>query len=361
MKTNNTLRLFSSVLFVLLMVGCQPEKKKEKPGLPEEIPSISQVYVLCQGVWGMNNSTLYNWDVKEKKTTLCLFTEKNRRGLGDTGNDLEFYGSKLYVVMNVSNTVEVVDARTGVSLKQIQMVNGDGTGRQPRYVCSGNGKVYVCAFDGSVSRIDTVSLEIDAIATAGRSPDGICRSNGRIYVSNSGGMDYPNYDSTVSVIDEDSFTLVATVEVGLNPHRMDVDKKGNVYVCTRGDYGETRGNFYRIDSQTNRVDRTFGIPVQNFCIVENRVYCYYSDNGGASKLGVLNLDSGDWETEDFISDGTQVQTPYFIAEYAGDIYVGDAKDYVSSGNVYCFTKDGKCRYKLENVGLLPAAMAVLAD
>lgn len=361
MKTNNTLRLFSSVLFVLLMVGCKPEKKKEKPVRPETPQSISQVYVLCQGVWGMNNSTLYNWNVKEEKSTLCLFTEKNGRGLGDTGNDMELYGGKLYVVMNVSNTVEVVDVRTGVSLKQIPMVNGDGTGRQPRYACSGNGKVYVCAFDGSVSRIDTASLEIDALATAGRSPDGICRSNGKIYVSNSGGMDYPNYDRTVSVIDENTFTLVATVEVGLNPYRMGVDKKGNVYVCTRGDYGQTCGNFYRINSRTDQVDKTFDIPVQNFCMVDNMAYCYYSDNNGGSRLGVLDLDLENWADEDFVSDGTQVQTPYFIAEYAGDIYVGDAKDYVSSGNVYCFTKEGKCRYKLENVGLLPAAMAVLAD
>lgn len=361
MKTNNTFRIFSSVLLMVLLAGCEPEKKKTEQVLPDHTKGISQMYVLCQGTWGMNNSTLYNWNVKEQKVALCLFTEKNRRGLGDTGNDLELYGSKLYVVMNVSNTVEVVDVHTGISIKQIPMVDENGTGRQPRYACAGNGKVYVCSFDGSVLRIDTASLEIDGIAMAGRSPDGICRSNGNLYVSNSGGMDYPNYDRTVSVIDEAAFSTVATIEVGLNPGRIGADAKGNVYVCTRGDYGQTGGNFYRINPQTNQIDKTFDIPVQNFCIVDNLAYCYYSENNGNSRLGVLDLERADWRNEDFISDGTQVRTPYSIAEYAGDIYVGDAMDYVSSGKVYCFAKDGKCLYKLENVGVLPASMAMLAD
>jgi proline racemase len=32
--------------------------------------------------------------------------------LGDVGNDIKIYGSKLYIVVNVSNKIEVLDAKT---------------------------------------------------------------------------------------------------------------------------------------------------------------------------------------------------------------------------------------------------------
>ena len=49
------------------------------------------------------------------------------------------YGSKLYIVMNVSGTIEIVDPSTGTSLKQIEMKNDDDTSKEPRQIASYNG------------------------------------------------------------------------------------------------------------------------------------------------------------------------------------------------------------------------------
>ena len=43
--------------------------------------------------------------------------------LGDVGNDLQIYGSKLYAVLNSSHKVEVMDARTLVRIGQIDIPN----------------------------------------------------------------------------------------------------------------------------------------------------------------------------------------------------------------------------------------------
>ena len=89
-----------------------------------------------------------------------FFLSENKRGLGDTANDMKLYGSKLYIVVNVSSQIEVMDAATGKSLKQIPFFAENGTPRQPRYVAFADGNAYVCSFDGTLSRIDTTSLAV---------------------------------------------------------------------------------------------------------------------------------------------------------------------------------------------------------
>ena len=120
---------------------------------------------------------------------------------------MAIYGNKIYIVVNVSSTVEVIDFTTGKSIRQIQMLRDNGSSRQPRSIAFDKDKAYVCSFDGTVARIDTTSLEIEAIITAGRNPDDICVQNNKLYVSNSGSLDYsgPGVDNTVSVIDITTF------------------------------------------------------------------------------------------------------------------------------------------------------------
>lgn len=48
------------------------------------------------------------------------FRSLNRRGLGDTANDMAIYGEKLYIVVNVSSQIEVIDLQSGLSLKRFQ-------------------------------------------------------------------------------------------------------------------------------------------------------------------------------------------------------------------------------------------------
>ena len=65
---------------------------------------------------------------------MIYFRALNHRGLGDTANDMDIYGSKLYVVVNVSSTVEVIDLQSGLSVKQIPMLTDNGSSRQPRAI-----------------------------------------------------------------------------------------------------------------------------------------------------------------------------------------------------------------------------------
>ncbi|WP_321330955.1 YncE family protein [uncultured Bacteroides sp.] len=320
----------------------------------------AELYVLNEGLFNLNNSTLMRYSFSSGTSVKNYFRQINNRGLGDTANDMGIYGSKLYIVVNVSSQIEVMDLNSGISLAQIPMLSQNGSSRQPRYITFAEGKAYVCSFDGTVARIDTTSLTVDAYTAAGRNPDGICVQNEKLYVSNSGGLDSPNYDNTVSVIDLATFTEIKKITVGSNPGKILPDKYGDVYVVTRGNLKTDNYHFVQINSQTDEVTHVFDSAVLNFAINDDYAYLYnYDYTSGKSWIKVFNVRTETMERENFITDGTTLTTPYGINvnPYNSNIYITDAYDYKVTGDVLCFNPQGQLQFRLSNVGLNPNTIA----
>jgi DNA-binding beta-propeller fold protein YncE len=350
--------LKKSVLWLLilpiLVISCVP-----KPPLPdpEPIPDTyaNGLFILNEGLFQQNNSTLSYYNFKDGTFTENIFLDVNHRGLGDVGNDLQQYGSKLYIVVNNSNIVEVVDVNTVQSLKTINLPQ-----KQPRFVAFLDGKAYISCFDGDVVRVDTASLEVEATVHSGLNPDGICVCNGKLYVSNSGGLNAPNYGNTVSVIDPASFTVTKEITVAINPTRIKSWQNRYVYVVSNGDYNTTPYTFQKIDAQSDELVKTYDLEVLNFDIYQNLAYVYTYDYSTMTSawIKVLNLETDEVVKEQFISDGTQLKTPYGIKvnPLNGDVYITDAGTFTTNGDVYCFDQNGKKKFSFE-AGLNPSAMS----
>lgn len=342
-----------ALLLPLLAVSChQPEPEPE----PEPIPDVSAkgMYILNEGLFLMNNSTLSYYNFETGEFTEDIFLDVNHRGLGDVGNDLQQYGAKLYIVVNNSNIVEVVDPATASSLKTINL-----SGKQPRCLAFLDDKAYVSCFDGDVVRIDTATLEVDATVHTGPNPDGICVCNGKIYVSNSGGLNAPNYGNTVSVIDPSSFTVIKDITVEINPTRIKSWQNRYVYVVSNGNYSNVSYSFQKIDAQSDEMVKNYNLEVLNFDIYQNLAYVYTYDYSTMTSawIKVLDLETDEVVKDQFISDGTPLQTPYGIKvnPLNGDVYITDAGTFTTNGDVYCFDKNGKKKFSFE-AGLNPSAM-----
>jgi hypothetical protein len=76
----------------------------------------------------------------------------------------------------------------------------------------------------------------------------------------------------------------------------------------------------------------------------------------------LNLTDFSQASPNFVTDGTAIETAYAldIDVNTGDVWVGDAKDYQSSGEVFCFDKNGvkKRNFKV-TPGLIPSTIAFI--
>lgn len=345
--------LTGSICFLLIFSSCDDMVDKPHNG-DFDISEPVRFYVLSEGLFNNNNSTLAFYDLENKVKNSDYFQTWNHRGLGDTANDALIYGSKMYIVVNVSGVLEVLDIQSGKSIKQIKMQNEAGVNKQPRFMTAHQNKIYICSFDGTVSRLDTLSIQIEATIPVGKNPDGICCANGKIYVSNSGGLSFPNYENTVSVIDIQSFTVHKTLTVGTNPYKLIPDSQGDVYVVSRGNYGTVKSCLCKInpDLQVQFFDT---IPVSEFGIYQDTAYLYHFDLNSnfmkwvkfdCKKEEVINT----WQ-----SNKTLFESPngMDINPENGDIYVTDAKSYTVLGDVFCFNNKGKLKFRLQEVGLNP--------
>ncbi len=339
-----------------VLVSCDPDKKKDNALFNNGI------LVLCEGVYQQNNSTISYYDLDSDLAYPDVFYDKNNRYLGDNANHMIAYGNKLYIAVDNSNLIDVVDMTTGKSLSQISFNNKTFEGvtvGNPRQLTTYKGKVYASCYTGHVVRIDTASLNIDKIAKVGANPEGLVAVNGKLYVCNSGGLnpDY-QYDSTLSVVDVNTMQEESRITVCVNPAKIAAGDNGYVYLVSYGNYADIASCFQKINTNTNTVEKVYeGIVASNFCISGNYAYVYGVDWSNypdvQSFVKVVDLVS-DVETGDFIKDGTTIKTAYAIMVDPNnqDVYISDALNNATNGDVYCFDKNGKKRFSFE-VGINP--------
>lgn len=376
MRINNKYQILLISIIAILFGSCRkaptviPEQGETAfPPNPSSI--IKGLYVLNEGNMNMNKASLDYVDLRAGTYRRNIYNQANPevvKGLGDVGNDIGIYGSKMYVVVNVSNKLEILDVKTAKKIKQIDITNC-------RYVTFHNGKAYVSAYlgkvgdpnapNGNISEIDTVSLQVQRKVEVGRQPEEMAIVGEKLYIANSGGYSPSNYERTVSVIDLNSFTEIKRIDVAINLDRLKADRYGDLYVTSRGDYYNIPSKLFVIDTKTDQIKKTFDIAASNIWIDDDIAYIYstewsYTQQKNTITYSMINIKDETLMNKKFITDGTDVQIkiPYGITvdPLTKDVYVSDAKDYVIPGTLYCFDSSGKKKWSVVT-GDIPAHFA----
>lgn len=152
-----------------------------------------QVY--STGAYVVNSGNMYNKiessltaiDYASSTATQNVFKAANGRPLGNTANDGIVYGNKIYLAVDQSNTIEVIDKTTKKSIKQIKTTDllGNAEGVEPRHIIADGGKVYFTTYGGYVAAVDTTSFALQKKWQVGSCPEGLVIGNGNLYVANS--------------------------------------------------------------------------------------------------------------------------------------------------------------------------------
>ena len=363
-KTNySKFKLFALAAITVLLVACKKERTERV--YEKQIVGTKGVYVLSEGDWNQANPTISYYDVEKKTTVKDYYKQVNGTALGETANDLQVYGSKMYCVVSgtqgkAQSFIDVMDVNTGKSIKRIPF-NTTNDGFLPRYITFYKNKAYVSRYDGAVSRIDTASLNVDAELQLKNGTDnaggleGIAAANGKLYVTNSVHPSYPtSLKSKVTVIDLTTFTKSKDIEVGSNPARIAAAGNGDLYVVTWNVWGETNHpTLVRISSSTDAVIQTEdNIDLGAITILGTQAWVA-KDVYSSPSVKALNLTTGKLGA-DLITDGTTIATPYglTINPFDQSVVVGDS----GSGKAFVFGKDGKLKYSFET-GSNPQAAA----
>ena len=371
------LLFYFSVLMAVLS-GC----RREIPFLhseEEELTSggtgheaVKGFFLLNEGNMGSNKASLDFFSYETGKYMRNIYPSRNPdnvKELGDVGNDLAIYGGKLYAVINCSHYVEVMDVKTAKHVGSIDILNC-------RYIAFNEGKAYVSSYAGPVQidpnarpgkvvEVDTTSLKVTREVVVGYQPEEMVITGGKLYVANSGGYRFPNYDTTVSVVDLETFEVINTIDVAINLHRMTKDRFGRIYVSSRGNYYDVGADVYVIDSNADRLVGNLGIPASEMCISGDSIYMTsvewnYTTNRNTVSYTLYDMAREKIVSHNFIADGTdkQIQIPYGIAVNPDtkEVFISDAKDYVTPGRLYCFSPEGNLKWEV-TTGDIPAHFA----
>ncbi|MFQ3599484.1 MAG: DUF5074 domain-containing protein [Chloroherpetonaceae bacterium] len=332
--------------FLMLLSACV-EPPTNPP--PDFTPTTSRVaLVLNEGLFQRNNATLTFYEIDSNRAFTDFFEQKVGRRLGDTGNDMAQYGGKIYIVVNVSSTIEILDAGTFNSVGTILLFNGTQP-RQPRHIAFHGRNAFVSCYDGTVAVIDTASLSVTRNIQVGSYPEGVAIQNGKLYVANSGGLNFPNYDSTVSIIDLNTLTEIKRLTLRINPTSVAADNDGNVYVISNGNYTSVPMRLLVIDAQADTLKKIYDFDASRIAIHDS--LAFIGSNGGVK---LLNLKSDQVMNSTLIAP-SNFQILYSISIDAArrELYCADAKNYIVSGEMKVFDFNGQFKRSFQT-GLIPS-------
>lgn len=341
-------------LMSFLAVSCTSDDRET---LKEETPPSGDyaqgIFILNEGGFGYSNASVSFLDA-DGKIYNSIYSNVNNSNLGDTAQSMGFAGENAYIVVNNSSTVEVVNRNSFQHIATVSnmIVN-------PRYIVFEGNKGYISNWGDPNNVTDdylaVLNLEtnlVEAKISVAEGPEKLLVHNGKIYVAHKGGYGYGN---TISVIDIASQSLLASIPVADVPDGM-VIKNDFLYAICSGKPSYTRdetlAKLFKINLQNNSVESTLTFPQGSHpghLELENESLFYVMDNSVYS-LSLSNFQLSQNPLFEPTSDGVELLYGFKVNQ--GNIYVSDAKDYVSNGEVFIYNFTGDLQQK-HTVQIIP--------
>ncbi|MEG0187038.1 DUF5074 domain-containing protein [Algoriella sp.] len=343
---------FKSIALVALAAGLFLQSCSNDDDGPSNDPDngkyTSGIFILNEGKFNAANAdiTYYNPSKKVENGVNPIqeiYKKGNGRNLGDVAQSMIFKGNKAYVVVNNSNRVEVMDNTT---FKNVATISDKV--QNPRYITSDSKYIYVSNWgDSQNPNDDYISLysisdnKYEKSIPVLEGPGHIIVDNNKLYVAYEESGRFGFFGKSIDIIDLNGSTKT-TVNVGDAPTGM--VKSGNfLFVLTQGiidwnnNQNSTGGRLVRIDLANNNNSSTFNFANTDHpdFLVEKNGFLYYALNKDVYKMAVnaTNLPT----SRLFKSTATSL---YGLDVDANSIYVLDAKDFASAGNLAIYNLTG---------------------
>jgi len=348
-----------SILYVSLfafwaasLVSC--EKDDTKPGKYE-----NGAIVLNEGAFMQSNASVSWVSYQSDSVVNNVFENVNGRPLGDVLQGGVKANGKIYLVLNNSGKVVIVNSADFVQTSEVANLNN------PRYAVVVDGKLYVSQWNGwgqkgAVMVFNANGTEkLDSIPV-GTGAEGVIYSAGKVWVANSGGY---GVDSTITIINTSTNKVEKILQVGYCPKEFSVDANGKVWVLCSGStiydanwnvVGHKPSSLVAINSTTMSVEKTINLFADkhpsHIDISPDKQTLYFG--GGYGFNGIYSVQ---------ITETTISQNPLIIGYYYGfnvnpingDIYTLEAPNFNSAGSLKVYNNDGSGPKKTVSVGIGP--------
>lgn len=293
----------------------------------EKRSGLAGYWILSEGTTGSGDSELAWFNSVKGGVATKQFKAINGVALGDTGNELQLYGSKMYVVVTgpgfttettaENSYIEVINPVDGKSIKRIPFTNSEGAPAKPRNIIFEGGKGYISSYSNEIVRLDTATLALDAHAALGGTfAEGLTYNDGNIYVCNGG----QGHGNKISVVDTKTMIETKVIVTASNPSKILTVDIGDIYFTT--DWPSYK--LYKLKTADETLTEIEGMAVADITHSKNQIYSSFHDwETSIGEIYQFNTETNNKIkiTLDLESVGAESMTKYHIGTLNGSEFL----------------------------------------
>ena len=324
-------RIFKIIIFVFLFGACSEEPVET---VFFDLNTENGVFIACEGNFMYGNGSLSLYNTETQKVTNQLFYARNNAPLGDVVQSLSVFENQLYIVVNNSGKIYVVDAKTAE-------YQGTVTGlTSPRYIHFLSAeKAYISDLYATVLTIfNPGTFEITGkIDLEGHTSEQMVQVGKYVFISAWSDDEY------ILIVDTETDELVHKMKVPYQPKDLEVDKNGKLWVLSEGSYEDTNNPqqqpaISRIDPQTFTISQIYRFEANErpACLeINSTADTLYFLNEGVRKMSIKRRYLPD---SVLISSDNKLFYNLSVNPLNDEIYVTDAIDYTQNAMVYRYSE-----------------------
>ena len=324
----------------ILVISCTEDRNNDNGNFL----SGNGIFLLNEGNFMGGNGSLSFYSYDSLKIYNDVFAGANGRPLGDVPNSMAISGERLYIVVNNSGKIEVVNKNTLESVKTITGL------KAPRNICIiSSSRAYVSSiYSDSLAIIDLTDNTISGYINIKCSSEAISVIRNKAYVSNWVG------GHKIFVISTDNNKIIDSVEVAMEPESMVVDKNDRLWVlCNGGWMREYFAELVSINTSTDKIEKRIVFPDKNQSPTTLQI------NGDGTMLYFLcsgiyrvGIDANAIPSVPYISESGKYFYKLGINPLNEDIIATDAVDFQQSGRLLIYKKNGSPEKEI-TAGIIP--------
>lgn len=345
------IRKIHIIMLLMLLLSCSKDKEFG------EVNTENTNYIYGKGVFVVNEGNYTNgngsvsfYNFYTHKIYNGIFDAANKRPLGDVPVSMEFINGMIYLMVNNSGKIEVVNPD---DFKSVKTINGFTS---PRFILPvSNTKAYVSDLRSNyISVLDLQSNTIIKKIYCGKSTDRMLKYNNKVFVCNWSEYYVKAPNNTVQVIDSDLDLLIDSVKVGKEPNSMVLDKQNRLWVLSSGGYNNEEIpelnciNISNLQIEKKILFASKYLSPVSLCINKNKDSLWFINN----HIYCMTVNDIQLPATALINKKTRLFYSMELNAANSELYISDAIDYNQNGYIYRFTPNGSVIDSLR-AGIIP--------
>ena len=324
-----------------------------RTGDEQDLPIIvgdAKVLILNEGNFNFGNASLSLYNQNEKTVDASVFQSNNLgRPIGDVVQSAVQIGEELFVVVNNSSKIEVLNVASLTSIASIQQLNS------PRYIAVASAKkAYVSdLYEDKLYVIDPSSKQLlKTIETKGWIEE-MALANNKLYLT--------HVDSNqLWVLDSSADSILKKIDLHEQPQSIEIDTNQHAWIACGGGFNGGKSALYCIQTSNDSI-----LSVFEGAAVEDKIGELEMNSSkdelhflGKDGLYAMNIKEIALPSTAKIAKGDRLFYGFSIDPETDEIYISDAIDYQQKGVVYRYNYQG-VELDAFKVGIIPGDIVFL--